>query len=143
MPGSNSSVSLRPGTGADLDAIASIQSASPESARWEPADYFGFDLRVAEAEGEVIGFAVARRIALDENELLNIAVSPGWRRRGIGTALLMDIRARHPGAMFLEVRDSNRAARQFYQALGFQEVGCRKEYYTHPPEAAIVMKFHS
>jgi ribosomal-protein-alanine N-acetyltransferase len=45
--------------------------------------------------------------------------------------------------VFLEVRESNQAARIFYKSMGFQEVGIRKEYYQAPLEAAIVMKFHS
>jgi len=45
--------------------------------------------------------------------------------------------------VFLEVRESNQAARIFYKSMGFQEVSTRREYYEFPSEAAIVMKFHS
>ncbi len=45
--------------------------------------------------------------------------------------------------MFLEVRESNIAARNLYKRLGFLEAGRRRDYYPAPPEDAIVMKFHS
>jgi ribosomal protein S18 acetylase RimI-like enzyme len=47
------------------------------------------------------------------------------------------------GTVFLEVRESNKAARNLYLSLGFQELGRRPEYYETPLEPAIVMKFHS
>ena len=47
------------------------------------------------------------------------------------------------GNFYLEVRESNQAARNLYKSMGFQEVNIRPEYYQFPLEAAIVMKFHS
>jgi len=82
-------------------------------------------------------------VAPDEGEILNLAVAPELRRSGIARALLGEIFQYFSGAIFLEVRESNGAARAFYKSLGFQEVGLRKEYYRAPPETAIVMKFHS
>ena len=89
------------------------------------------------------GFLVARTLAADEQELLNLAVDPLHRRRGIGRSLVKALLSEAPGAVFLEVRESNRRARDLYKSLGFQEVSLRKNYYDHPLEAAIVMKFHS
>ena len=65
------------------------------------------------------------------------------RRRGIGRHLLGDLLARHAGEFFLEVRESNFAARRFYEYAGFQEIAKRLQYYTNPIEAAIVMKLFS
>jgi [ribosomal protein S18]-alanine N-acetyltransferase len=134
---------IRPGAEDDLAEIRAIQSASPEASQWDPADYLQYDLRVAVAGARVIGFAVARRTAPDEYELLNLAIAPGFRRRGVARRLVESLKARDGVAIFLEVRESNHIARAFYKALSFQEVSIRKNYYYHPSESAIVMKFHS
>jgi ribosomal-protein-alanine N-acetyltransferase len=133
----------RPGTAADLAEIAVIQAACPEAAQWRLEDYLGFDFRVCILDTQIAGFAVSRITAPGERELLNLAVGTDFRRRGVGAQLVRQL-ATEPGiCVFLEVRESNRGARLFYKALGFQEVGLRPTYYDNPPESAIVMKFHS
>lgn len=134
---------VRPGRAEDLEAVAAVQAGSPEAARWHIRDYLGYDLLVAAAEGKVFGFLAARRTGPGESEILNLAVQPEWRRRGAARALLRTWTAACPGAVFLEVRESNTAARNFYQVFGFHEVARRKEYYENPPDTAIVLKFHS
>jgi ribosomal-protein-alanine N-acetyltransferase len=133
---------IRSGGAADLAEIASIQSACPEAAQWPCADYLGYDLRVAIVDGHIAGFLVARATGPDEAEVLNLAVAPGFRRRGIGRELLSALREHYDCDLFLEVRASNEAARKFYEAFGFQRVSLRPQYYESPPETAIVMKFH-
>jgi ribosomal-protein-alanine N-acetyltransferase len=49
----------------------------------------------------------------------------------------------HRGEIFLEVRESNQTARKFYESIGFQEIGRRRDYYKNPVESGIVMKFLS
>jgi ribosomal-protein-alanine N-acetyltransferase len=136
-------ISIRPGREADLPAITAIQAASPEAAAWPVADYLLYDLRVAEADGLVAGFVAARAVAGVEAEILNLAVSPAARRKGVGRALLGAFLEGFAGDVFLEVRDSNRTALEFYKSFGFKEFTIRRGYYQDPPEAAIVMKFHS
>jgi len=136
-------VTLRQADPADLPDIARIQAQSPEAAQWDPHDYLLHDLAVALREDRVAGFVVARRVADNETEILNLAVDRSLRRQGIARALINRVVSRHPGTVFLEVRESNQAARSFYKALGFQLVALRPEYYDAPPESAIVMKFHS
>jgi ribosomal-protein-alanine N-acetyltransferase len=133
---------VRRGEPEDLPAVAAIQAASPEAARWNPADYLTYDLRVAECGGEAAGFLVAREVA-GEAEILNLAVAPRFRRRGMARELLRSLVNSFKGPIFLEVRESNKAARLTYQAIGFKEVARRSCYYDSPPETAIVMKFHS
>jgi ribosomal-protein-alanine N-acetyltransferase len=133
---------IRRGERKDLPAIAAIQAASFEAAQWDPADYLNYDLRVAVREDAVAGFLVVRKVA-GEAEILNLAVAPEWRRRGLARELLRTVLDEFQGPVFLEVRESNQAARSTYQALGFVEVTRRDSYYETPPEAAIVMKFHS
>ena len=132
---------IRAASERDLPAIAEIQSAAPEASQWNPRDYLTYECRVAEEETGVVGFLVARPVA--EREILNLAVLPAARRRGIGRQLLDDIRARHPGEFFLEVRESNMPARQFYEYAGFRVITKRLQYYSNPEESAIVMKLLS
>jgi ribosomal-protein-alanine N-acetyltransferase len=80
---------------------------------------------------------------VDELHINNLAVVPGYRRRGVATALLdhvLDQGARL-GAVraTLEVRRSNSAARLLYERLGFAVVGVRHAYYSKPVEDAIIL----
>jgi ribosomal-protein-alanine N-acetyltransferase len=134
---------LRAGAAADLADVAAIQAASPEAAHWPPEDYLSFDFRVCAVENCIAGFAVSRITAPDECELLNLAVAPEFRRRGVGAELVRSLVTEKGISVFLEVRESNFAARAFYKSLNFQEVAVREGYYLSPPESAIVMKFHS
>jgi [ribosomal protein S18]-alanine N-acetyltransferase len=136
-------VTVRRGEPGDLEAVARIQVLSPGASQWDPADYLAHDFTVAVCEGRVAGFVVARRVGEGESEVLNLAVEPAQRRRGIARLLLDEIKLQHRGAIFLEVRESNQNARRFYRSLGFQEITVRQGYYCNPPESAIVMKFHS
>jgi len=136
-------IAIRHGTEGDLESVRRIQERCKEAARWPPEHYIGRDFRVAVEDGRVAGFLVARRLPEGESEILNLAVDPGQRRRGVASELIREWVAEAPGVVFLEVRESNQAARKFYQAFGFQEVGYRRQYYNDPPEAAIVLKFHS
>ena len=128
---------IRTGEARDLDQIEAIQAASPEAASWPAAGYLAYDLLVACDGPCVIGFLASRRVAGDESELLNIAVAPGHRRRGVGRALLRSF-FREAGVVYLEVRASNQAAREFYKSFGFQELTVRKEYYSAPEEGVLL-----
>jgi ribosomal-protein-alanine N-acetyltransferase len=133
-------VLLRPARDDDRAAISAIQDASPEASSWDP---FGYAVTVADLEGRVVGFLVTRRIAHDELEILNLAVAPPMRRKGVARALVQGVLETLEGAAFLEVRESNTGARQFYESIGFTELDRRPGYYSDPHEAAIVMKLRS
>jgi ribosomal-protein-alanine acetyltransferase len=96
-----------------------------------------------EEMGRVEGFLVAQLIA-SECEIENIVVNPEWQRRGCGEALLREFLtcARGAGceAVYLEVRESNHAARGLYQKCGFREVGRRMKYYAQPQEDAVIYR---
>ena len=91
----------------------------------------------------VAGYVVAHYGA-DAAEILNLAVAPDRRRRGAGKALVEHILAVLGAvgvrSVFLEVRESNSAARRLYQQLGFVSVGIRPNYYRRPMEAAVVLR---
>ena len=96
--------------------------------------------------GKEVGFALWR-VAVDESELLTIAVEAGHRRRGAGRALLEAVidRARAGGAttLFLEVGADNPAACSLYEQKGFRTVGRRTGYYQRvdrPATDALVMR---
>ena len=86
---------------------------------------------------------VARILADDEREILNLAVAPEFRRKGVARALFEHAMRNFSGDVFLEVRESNGLAIELYKSLGFKELSRRAGYYDAPPETAIVMKFHS
>jgi ribosomal-protein-alanine N-acetyltransferase len=134
---------IRRGELYDLAEVAAIQEASPEAARWNVSDYPQYDLWVSVRDSRVAGFLVSRALTAGEREVLNLAVAPEFRRQGMARDLLAALLAEASGAIYLEVRESNRAARNTYKSMGFQEVGKRQEYYENPLEPAIVMKFHS
>jgi ribosomal-protein-alanine N-acetyltransferase len=136
-------IETRPGGLDDLVSIAQIQFASPEASQWAVTEYLKYDLIVAVCDGRIAGFAVARRLAEGEGELLNLAVDPAFRRRGIGRRLVAEVASGHPGLLWLEVRESNTGARKFYESLGFCATGRRPDYYPESGEGAIVMNVHS
>ncbi len=75
--------------------------------------------------------------------LLDLAVLPEWRRRGIGARLVREaqdrMRAEGVEFVFLEVRASNESGQAFYRGLGFEPVGRRPGYYPDTGEDAVVM----
>jgi ribosomal-protein-alanine acetyltransferase len=135
---------LEPG---DVDAILSIQAESPEVAQWSRGAYERFAQEkmigwTAEADGSISGFVTARQVTGDA-EILNFAVRSDARRSGVGTLLLNEVLAWAESAriekIYLEVRESNRAARAFYERRGFHETGRRPRYYEAPTEDALLL----
>ena len=91
----------------------------------------------------LIGYVLAL-IAADEAEIADLAVTPAARRRGVG-GLLLDRVSRAAAdrgvrVLYLEVRESNVAARRLYESRSFLPVGRRRGYYRHPPEDALVLR---
>jgi ribosomal-protein-alanine N-acetyltransferase len=129
---------IREATAADGEAIRSLQS--PGAALWDVNMY---PCLIAICQNRVAAFLFWREVDPGEREIFYLATQPAFRRRGIAVALVRRFLTNCTGAVFLEVRESNHAARKLYQLAGFQEVGRREAYYESPPETAIVMKFHS
>jgi ribosomal-protein-alanine N-acetyltransferase len=83
------------------------------------------------------------RLVLDEMHVMNVAVAPGQRRRGLARWLLAFAmgKASRAGACraLLEVRAGNAEALALYESLGFRSVGVRRGYYRDPPEDALLL----
>lgn len=131
----------------DLDEVYAVECTAFD-APWTRAmladelcqrESFYFGIRV---DGELIGYAGYRRI-LDEAHIMNVAVHPSYRRRGIGARLLScmigQARAQGLSVMLLEVRAGNHGARMLYERQGFYTVGMRRAYYSDPIEDAVLM----
>jgi ribosomal-protein-alanine N-acetyltransferase len=90
----------------------------------------------------VIGY-VGMYLAGDEGEITNVAVTPDFRRKGIGKALISELiaRAEERGVsrIVLEVRVSNHPAIALYEQMGFCRVGTRRGFYDFPKEDADIM----
>ena len=98
---------------------------------------------VAEEEGKVLGY-VGSQTVIDETDMMNIAVHPDYRRKGIAgslvEALIARLKACGSRQLTLEVRVSNESARRLYDELGFCEIAIRKRYYQNPKEDALILR---
>lgn len=133
----------------DIAALERIAFADPWSRRafagliGNPAVLFlAAFANDATTGGDLLGYVVAW-FAADESEIGNLAVAPSARGRGVGAALLDAALAeavRRGAAMtYLEVRESNVAARRLYASRSFAELGRRRKYYHNPTEDALVL----
>lgn len=98
---------------------------------------------VATVNGEVVGY-VGSQTVLDGSDMMNIAVAPQHRRKGIAEALILalceKLKARKSLCLLLEVRSSNTSAIALYEKLCFKPVGLRKNYYRNPREDALILR---
>lgn len=98
---------------------------------------------VAVEEEKVVGY-VGSQTVLDGSDMMNIAVDPAFRRKGLAEALintLIDLLLqRNSRCLVLEVRASNTPAITLYVKLGFVEIGRRKNYYRNPKEDALILR---
>ena len=98
---------------------------------------------VALEDDRVVGY-IGSQSVIDQADVMNIAVDPDYRRRGIAEALIQrlvnGLQERGVTGLLLEVRVSNDPARSLYEKLGFVVVGRRPGYYTKPKEDALIMR---
>lgn len=142
-------VRIRPAERDDLDAIRDIEVRAFGDP-WSRDSFASllherlvlFAVAVDDAQ-RVAGYVVAWFVA-GEGEIGNVAVDPALRGRGIGRQLLehaiVDARRRGVGQIYLEVRESNAAARRLYEQRGFSAIGRRRRYYRNPVEDALVLR---
>lgn len=145
----SSTVLIREARRSDVEGVIAIEQASFGDP-WRAQD---FDevmdspqtifLIAAASDETVVGYVIAMFVA-DESEILNLAVSSSHRRHGYGGMLLdaaiADLAGRSIASAFLEVRESNAAARTLYVSRGFADVSRRKSYYRNPVEDALILR---
>jgi ribosomal-protein-alanine N-acetyltransferase len=133
----------------EIDAILAIEQASftnPWTREMYAAELknsgVSFFYLARDKNRRVVGFCSFWRV-LDELHINNLAVLPEFRRAGIATALLRRVleEAVRLGTRrtMLEVRRSNLPAQELYRKFGFTVSGVRSNYYTNPPEDALVL----
>ena len=98
---------------------------------------------VAVEDGAVAGY-VGSQTVCNETDMMNVAVTADFRRRGIGeklvNALVEELKAMDSHCLTLEVRASNTPAQAMYEKLGFAEIGRRPRYYQNPKEDALILR---
>lgn len=107
-------------------------------------------IRLESSNNLTIGFIVGRRVPAVDNdtdvdaEIYNIAVSPKYRNRGLGDSLLLEFLSNcvenKVRFVWLEVRESNTPAIDFYTHRGFSAISKRRSFYRDPVEDAILMR---
>jgi len=137
-------ISPRIATDADLPALVAIEQAC---CNWNAAQVAEELLRptaivlVAELDSQVAGWLVAWRVPPDELQILQVAVAPACRRRGVARALLTAMVREHSGGVavvLLEVRASNEGAIKLYEDIGFVSVGRRRRFYSDGEDAILM-----
>jgi ribosomal-protein-alanine N-acetyltransferase len=137
---------IRPMTAPDLDAVLSIEQAS-FPLPWK-RDHFLHEITaphsypfIAECNGMLAGYVCVTAL-FEEAQILDVAVAPAMRGRGIA-GILMErafslAREKAAGVMTLEVRSSNLAAIALYDSLGFVRTGLRVRYYEGKDDAVLM-----
>lgn len=134
----------------DMPAVLEIEASSFEFPWTE--DDFGRCLRqrncigmVAESDGRVVGYMIYE-LQSQQLHLLNFAVHPSERRRGVGRQMIEKLVGKlsptNRNRMFLEVREKNLPAQQFFRSMGFRARAVLREFYVDPPdESAYLMEY--
>lgn len=127
---------------AALEAACFAEPWSPKTLSAALCDKHYVVLLARHAGSTPIGYVLGWSIS-EEAEFARVGVLPQWRGRGVGAlltrAILETFRARGAELVFLEVRESNIAARRLYEHCGFVEVGRRRNYYSNG-ETALTMR---
>ncbi len=143
---------VEPAKADDAERLAQLHAESFFRG-WPAADFAAYAIDrstpgfvVADRARKIHGFLMLR-LAGEEAEILTVAIDRRQRRKGFGAALLQaaidDLLQSPARALFLEVDESNVAARRLYRRFGFRETGTRKDYYqtqSGKPASALVMR---
>ena len=132
----------------DLDDIMEIEQASFSDAWAKEGFLQSIDqpyslMLTAKFRDKVVGYCCLYCI-LDEGEIINVAVHPQWRGKGVGTQMLDSMLAmgKEQGVMrfLLDVRVSNYPAQKLYENAGFVKIACQKNFYEMPVEDGWLME---
>ena len=127
---------------AELEKLCFAAPWSKKSIASELGNIWSYWVVALDGE-QVVGY-IGSQSSADETDVMNVAVHPDYRRRGIAESLIevliRELKNRGSHALMLEVRDSNEPAIALYEKLGFQQVGLRKNYYHNPKEHARILR---
>lgn len=127
---------------AALEKLCFSAPWSENSIRYELTNPLSLWLVAMEGE-KLLGY-VGSQTVMDEADMMNVAVDPASRRRGVGRelveALVSALKERNAHSLTLEVRASNEPAKALYDRLGFAQVGRRPNYYRSPREDALILR---
>lgn len=127
---------------AELEKICFSAPWSERSIASELENKLAFWL-VAMEEDRLAGY-IGSQTVMGETDMMNVAVHPDFRRRGVGealvNALVENLKTMGSHCLTLEVRVSNAPAIALYRKLGFSEIGRRKNYYRNPKEDALILR---
>ena len=139
---------IRPMINSDLEASAELEAMCFST----PWSYQAFKDSLDKPEiylfyvayaGEELAAQAGLIISFDEADVVNVAVKPEYRKKGIASKLLTELmkagNARGIKNFTLEVRAGNQAAIALYEKLGFKTEGIRKSFYREPVEDALIM----
>jgi ribosomal-protein-alanine N-acetyltransferase len=140
-------ITISPMVEEDLEVVLDIERVS-FPAPWcrdhfvaELESPYSFPMVATVLEGEICGY-ICPMLVIDEGHILNVAVHPGFRGKGIGSLLVEKVidECRLQGAEYvsLEVRTSNSVAVSLYMKIGFVITGRRKRYYENGEDAYIM-----
>jgi ribosomal-protein-alanine N-acetyltransferase len=142
------SVMVRPAVQEDVETIGRLEAQLYPNP-WFPATFRSVLKRemarilVADGLGRgVVGYAVFWWVH-EQAELANLAVAKDFQGQGVGGQLLdrvlAEVANRDVETVFLEVRESNEAARRLYRSRGFSQISIRRDYYRNPREDALIL----
>ena len=127
---------------AELETICFSDPWSEKSIASELDNKLAFWL--VATEGDRVAGYIGSQTVMDETDMMNVAVHPDFRRKGIAEALVNGLvehlKTMGSHCLTLEVRASNVPAISLYEKLGFSEIGRRKNYYRNPREDALILR---
>lgn len=143
---------MRPASSADIEEILALEQATFVNDAWSreqmaaelESPHTSYVVVEDDVDG-IVGYGgVLAPSGSEDADIQTIAVSPSYRRAGLGRAIMAELigAARLAGAIgvFLEVREDNPAAQALYTDLGFVAIGVRPHYYQPDDVDAVVMR---
>ena len=134
---------------AHVPQVAAIEKACFGREGWSERSVSGeltndLALWLVAVEGDTVAGYVGSQTVCGETDMMNVAVTADYRRRGIAEklvlALVEELKKIESHCLTLEVRASNAPAQALYEKLGFKQVGLRPRYYQNPREDALILR---
>lgn len=132
-------INIFPLTDKDIPEVVAIEQASFQFPK--PEAIFRADEHkylAAKDDGKVVGYIGIEKV-LDEEHIINMAVDPGYRGKGVGKRLMQHV-LNDEDVFFLEVRVSNQTAKSIYEHYGFKVIDTRKQYYADGEDALVMRR---